>query len=254
MFNSKYLLKSHKDFLDNIPNISTKSLFAKIVSLSFFGFLFSVVSVIATLVISQSSPQGSNLERLGLIMSQNLPFFIITVMIFYSKDSKKLWSNLSSDVAVKSPKLILAVLAFFLIEGLITNYVQFGILFTSDKFEFLKSIVSQGEDKITMSYLVILFQSIMLFLVVAFFEEFIFRFTIFRHLRRKGILVALIVSSILFTFAHGSYSALSIFIFGIVISLYYEYTNYFWGTVFIHLIYNQFILYYSYYLVYLMLK
>lgn len=254
MINSKGLLKSHKDFLNNIPQITIKSLFTKITLLLIFGLLLSIVSVIATLVISQSNPQGSNLERLVLILSQNLPFFIITIIIFYRKDLKNMWASLTPAVSLKSFKLILIVLTIFLIEGLIVNYIQFGILFTDDKFEFLKNYVSQGEDKITLPYLITLSQSIVLFLAVAFFEEFIFRFTIFRYLRGKGILTALIISSVLFSLAHGSYSALSIFIFGIIISLYYEYTNYFWGTVLIHLIYNQFILYYTYYLVYLILK
>lgn len=254
MVSSKELWKSHEDFLNNIPQITIKNLFTKITLLFIFGLLLSIVSVIATLVISQSNPQGSNLERLVLILSQNLPFFIITIIIFYRKDLKNMWASLTPIISVKSYKLILVVLAVFLISGLLVNYVQFGILFTDDKFEFLKNFVSQGEHKITLPYLITLSQSIVLFLSVAFFEEFIFRFTIFRYLRKKGILIALVLSSLLFTFAHGLHAGLSTFIFGVLIALYYEYTNYFWGAVLIHLIYNQIIFYYSYYLIYLILR
>lgn len=85
--------------------------------------------------------------------------------------------------------------------------------------------------------------NISLLFLSAFMEEFIFRFTIFRFLRRKGFLFAVILSSFLFSLLHlyTPISFISSFVFGILIATYYEYSNSFIKTTIIHTLHNTLI-------------
>lgn len=85
--------------------------------------------------------------------------------------------------------------------------------------------------------------NISLLFASAFMEEFIFRFTIFRFLRKKGFLLAVILSSFLFSLLHlySPVSFFSSFIFGALMALYYEYSNSIIKTTILHTLHNTII-------------
>lgn len=87
------------------------------------------------------------------------------------------------------------------------------------------------------------FFNIFLLFLSAFMEEFIFRFTIFRFLRRKGFLFAVLLSSLLFALMHlyGTISFISSFVFGILMAVYYEYSNSLIKTIILHTLHNTLI-------------
>lgn len=85
--------------------------------------------------------------------------------------------------------------------------------------------------------------NISLLFLSAFMEEFIFRLTIFRFLRRKGFLFAVLLSSLLFALMHlhGTISFISSLVFGILMAIYYEYSNSLIKTTILHTLHNTFI-------------
>lgn len=149
--------------------------------------------------------------------------------------------------------LIGIILLLELLLGVIFNSIGFGFLKTPQRWTWLENYVNASPNSITIDYLFSLVGTFFIFMFISLSEEFVFRFTIYRHLRRKGLLFALLITTALFTFVHGVFN-LTLVISALIYTLYYEYTNYFVGVVAIHTLNNFLVVYYSYYLTYLLWK
>lgn len=233
-------------FLEELPRESIRKVFLKILLVVLF---FLVLSIITYLIQATFMPE----ENLFAILSFIHPFFILTLVLFYRGRIKEMVSQLFPKIANKSVRLILGILMIELLLGTISGLISFTLLRTPERWDWLEKYVHSGLNEISFEYLQITFLSFVYFLFIAFTEEFVFRFTTYRFLRRRSLLLALLVSSILFTTIHGVFN-LNYFIFAIIIALYYEYTNFFVGSVFIHAVHNLFIVFFSRFLTYIILR
>jgi|688.fasta_scaffold00913_7 membrane protease YdiL (CAAX protease family) len=245
------LLSPHAAFLEALPKIGLKSILKRLLVVFIIGIFLSLISVIIiTVGFKIEEPKQSNLEYLLLFSAQHIPLFLTTLFLFYKGIPKKnVLSQLRSKITNKSVWLIGLALLINLILGILLILYSFtyGVRTDIASYQWLTQYINAGESKITLEYLMKISTSLFIFISIAFIEEFIFRFTLYRFFRSKGLLLALLISSGVFAFFHGN-AFLDAFIFGVVIALYYEYTNNFFGAVIIHTLTNQFIVFYSYYL------
>lgn len=245
------VLNPHAAFLEALPKVGFKSNLKKLLVVFIVGIFLSLVSVIIiTVGFKIEEQKQSNLEYLILFSAQHIPLFLTTLFLFYKGTPKKnVLSQLKSKITNKSVLLIGLVLLINLLLGiaLILYAFTYGGRTDTASYQWLAQYINAGESKITLEYLMKITTSLFIFIGIAFIEEFIFRFTLFRFFRSKGLVIALLISSGLFAFFHGN-AFLDAFIFGVIIALYYEYTNNFFGAVIIHTFTNQFIVFYSYYL------
>lgn len=246
--------KVHQDFLSNLPDLPLKKVIIYILILLIIGFCLSLISITIALILTKVSLlKGSNFDFSIGILAQDLPIAILAFILFYKLNIKKVSLQLNPKRVSRSPLLFFGAIFFIFIIGLIMNLATFATNKDPNSWKFLLNYVNKGVDKITPSYIYLYLTSFIAMLILGIFEEFIFRFTIYRFLRKHGIFLALILSSILFSLIHGNVN-ISIIIFSIIISLYYEYSNNFLGVVLIHVINNQLMVFYVNYLTYLILR
>jgi membrane protease YdiL (CAAX protease family) len=246
------ITSSHKVFLKQLPSgDSRKKVLLKVLIVGLVGFFLSFVFTIFTFLALKPDLSSLNYWRFLLaIITQDLPIMLLTIVLFYRSEIKNICKQIFPKVANKSALIIFGVMLLDLISIIFINLISYISNGSSEKFKLLEKYINSGSNSISFEYLIGLSQSLLLFLFIAFAEEFVFRFTIFRHLRQKGLLFALLISSILFALPHGFNGIIGALVFGIIIAIYYEYTNYFFGTVIIHALRNLIILYYSYYFTY----
>jgi membrane protease YdiL (CAAX protease family) len=124
--------------------------------------------------------------------------------------------------------------------------IGLGILIMGIGYELLVLLDEISFDKIVFEPVNILI-SIVLFTCVAIMEEFLFRGYILRNLMISfNKYIALIISSILFALIHGmnpnmdGFSAMSLFLAGILLGITYIYTKNLWFPIALHLSWNLF--------------
>lgn len=246
--NKDIALIPHIVFLNSLPDETRRKSLLKILFVGLSGFPLLLIPAVFIIISTKYKFINSNdWIFFLLITAQDMPVFILTLLVFYRKKMIISLKQILQAVSNRSAFLICGVLLVNLIIGTIFSLFRFNLTE-------IKHYINSVNDEITINYFYQLFRSFCFYAIIAFFEEFIFRFTIFRYLRKHGLILALILSSLLFGIVHGSDRLLLSFLFGVVIALYYEYTNYFIGTVIIHALYNLLIGYYSYYLAYLILR
>ena len=245
-----------EQFLSNLPDEPLKKTIGKIIVLFLFGFILSLILLfISFFVFKINLFSGENKSFLILLILQDLPFIILAILLFYRKISlKNIFSQLLINTSNKSIKMLLIFLLLDFLVAFILNFVTFGINTSPEKLKWLETYINSSPNTINLSYLILLLTSFLSFTVIAFCEEFIFRFTIYRYLRKHGFILAIISTSILFGILHGNTGFVSTFVFGIIVAIYYEYSNNFFGSVLLHILSNQFIVFYSYFLVYNLIR
>ena len=98
------------------------------------------------------------------------------------------------------------------------------------------------------SWQTLLVSALMLIIVVPIYEEFVFRYVLYRHLRRHiGIALATIISTLFFTVLHLSFDVakeiniivfLNIFALGVALALIFEYSKNIWSAILLHVLNN----------------
>ncbi|OGE25309.1 hypothetical protein A3H85_02460 [Candidatus Daviesbacteria bacterium RIFCSPLOWO2_02_FULL_40_8] len=224
----------HNHFLDSLPSISFKEFFIKI-----FLIFFSVSLIIYTLhkPIVQFYSSNYYLSIIGSMyptIIEHLFYITLIAILFYKFELGKLLRQLFPHKVNKSLTLFFTTLALILIIPFVIRLIG-GLQIHPALNE---ATPNQVIEKL-FNPLALLLLSGFLF-IRAFIEEFIFRFVIFRFLRRKGLLISVIISTLLFSLLHqfGFVASINTFIFGALIALYYEYSNSFLKTVFLHLLNN----------------
>lgn len=247
--------EAHLAFLASLPDEPWKKVLLKVALIGIFGFLLSLISVVAALATIKYDPKASgNWKFLMMIVAQDFPVFILTLFLFYRGRFKVIYPELWPRISNKSLLLVIGLLLLNLILGTGFNLITFIFSGSPEAVGWLENYINSGQERITPAYLYLLFQSLTVFVFISFFEEFVFRFTVFRFLRKGGLFVALMVSSILFGFIHGSNGTLGAILFGVLMALYYEYTNNLLLIIVIHAFHNLLIVYYSYFLTYYILQ
>ncbi len=248
MFINKY----SEAFLANLPARANviKTLFKSVAGLA-LGIGLSFLLNITLLSSSLSTVYESKIFTIGTV-TQNILLLLFFVLLFYSKSYKNIKGQLFQKYSNKSYIVTISViLLLFIITTAVFILSNNGLKLDENQ---LAEVAKYYDQPITITYLFSSFFGLFFYLITAFFEEFIFRFTIYRFLRRSGLVLALAISSLLFALVHGGTSVPFSFIFGIFAALHYEQTNSFTRTVVIHALHNYLNIYYASYLAYILLK
>lgn len=237
-------------FFDSLPSQPIKKVLIKLLLLLTTGFSIGIVLVgLFGSLINKIRP--SELKMPVVLFLQNSPLLILLLFFFYGKSSKNLLKQLFPKTANRS--ILLTLLFYFVL--LILMVLIFYIAALKDGFNsYLNATSEIFNQKTTFTYIIKSLLGFLIYLLLAAFEEFVFRFTFFRYIRKKGLMFALIISSIIFSFSHMNIGIPFSFLVGILLALHYEYTNSFAKTVFLHAFHNYFNIYYSMYFVTLMIK
>lgn len=246
--------KYRRAFLKYLPDQPLKSVSVKVILSLVVGFILSIVSVMGTLVLLSNWVGTGNQPFIVTKISQDLPLLLIVLIFFYRGRLKESFLEIVPKTANKSLLLIAGSLVTFLAFGVLSTVINYRFIYPPEAWVWLENYIQANPDHISLGYATELSISLVFFIVVAFSEEFVFRFTIYRFLRRHGFLLALVVSSLLFSLLHASTGFVGVLFFAIFITIYYEYTNHFLGAVVIHTFYNLLIPYYVNYLTYLVLR
>lgn len=244
--------KYRKAFLDNLPNVDAKGVIVKAILGVIIGISVSILPTLGILSLESFKNLSSSNNFVISKLIQDVTLLTIFLLLFYKGSYKKIRNQLSQVNANKSYVVSIGILILlFLITTSIFVFLTRNINLDPSQVGEIENFYSQN---ITLNYLWKSLLGIFFLTIVAFFEEFIFRFTIYRHLRKKSILLALVFSSLLFSLAHGNIAIPFSFIFGIIIALHYEFTNNFTRTFVIHALHNYLNVYYAPYVAYMLLR
>lgn len=224
----------HKQFLESLPVVSLKGFILKTL---FIFFSVSLITYFLQGSIVQFYKSQPYLNIIGAVyptIIEHLFYIVFILALFYKFNLKILVKQLFYQKINRSLSLLLVFLAIIILVPLlirISNGLQIHPV--------LKEAASNQVIGKLFNPLAFLLFTVYLF-IRAFVEEFIFRFVIFRFLRRKGLLLSIIISALVFSLLHqfGIKGSINTFIFGIIIAFYYEYSNSFLRTVFLHLLNN----------------
>lgn len=224
--------EAHKKFLNNLPNLSLGKTFFKIILTGILSF----VLIIPLAVISES------LELKGNVI-ENFIFYLIPVIscyfIFYRGDLRKTLADLLPKTINRSVKFFLLILTIDFLIVLVFGMIDINNTSQELINDVAKQIASESGKE---PFLRGLLSSFFIIFIGAAAEEFLFRFTIFRVLRKFGFFFAAITSSFLFVLIHqlSISSIISVLLFGLLMCFYYEYSNSFLRIAMIHTIHNLF--------------
>lgn len=224
----------------------------RVVAKSLIGLSLGIVLSTVVLITLNLDIMDKSTSFVVSKLVQDVAIFGSLLVLFYRRSFKKILTQLLHANSNKSyiPSVItLLILLAITTTVFIFLYLWFGYDDTQSKV--LQEYYNQD---ITIEYLKGSFFVFLFYLVGAFFEEFIFRFIMFRHLRRHGLLLALLISSVLFSLMHGNIGIPFSFVFGVAIALHYEITNNFFRSVAIHALHNYLSVYYASYIAYLLFK
>lgn len=223
--------EAHREFLNNLPNLSLGKAFFKII---LTGILSFVLIILLILISEGLKLKGNIIENFVYLAAVISCYFI-----FYKGHLRKTLADLLPKTINRSIKFFLLI---FAIDFLIV--LVFGLININNSSQELinnaaKQIASESGKK---SFLVGLLSSFFIMFIGAAAEEFLFRFTIFRVLRKFGFFFAAIVSSFFFILIHqlSAGSIISNLLFGLLMCFYYEYSNSFLRISMIHTIHNLF--------------
>jgi len=251
MFKLTNLVETRKSFLSQLPNETFKKVVIKIILLFSIGILVSSILAILGVGVVELTNLTSNFSFSLIIFLQNIGFLSVTLLLFYKGNlgetitkNKKETNKLRCYLVGGNILFILLLFSVIAILSLMFNKL--------DSIESYQKIVDLGEDKVTVSYIGNYLLTLLTFLFIAFSEEFVFRHTIYRFLRRYGMVLAILVSSILFYIVHEQIIHIG-FIYGVILCLYYEYTNDFKGLVLTHTINNILLTFVPFYVAYIVI-
>lgn len=246
------LKETRQTFLKDLPLESVRSVLLRMLIVFLVGFLLSISLILIILLTLDYNPlKQKSFNYLFTIIVQDISFFLLVFILFYKRNLRQILSQLFPKTVNRAIVPVLLFLLINLIIGVSITIISFVFAGrNAEVWKWLSNYINSGPSNISVDYLYILFVSLLGWLIVGFFEEFIFRFTLYRFLRKRSFLLALFLSSLIFGLIHGSQGPVGAVIFGVTVALYYEFTNNFWGTVLLHALENVFIVYYSYYLTY----
>lgn len=226
-------------FIAHLPVLSLRVVAIKLIVALITGFVLSLIFVVfGALLIEQTGLSGQNSLYLMIIL-QDLGILIVTLLVFYRSISIGLFPKNSLRTHKLRKYLLLGNITFVVLFILVSNVVSLAQNYSETILSFQKYI-SMGEDRVTTNYLINYLIGLITLIFIAFVEEFIFRHTIFRFLRKHGLILSILFSSVLFHIIHGQIFHIGFF-YGVILCLYYEYTNDFKGIVITHTI-NNFLL------------
>ncbi len=198
------------------------------------GIILSMVINLLALYVTKEANQSTTQEPLRILLQaiiSNLGFIIALMVMCYFIDKKNLyqlgfqWKGYSNDAWIGFFTGILLLTA-----GTLILLASQSIFFTGLQFN--------------LSYLL---KSVLLFFVVAFIEEIIFRGYILHNLLQDfHKWIALLISSLLFALMHAAnpsvtfFSVCNIFIAGCLLGINYIYTRNLWFAIFLHFSWNFF--------------
>ncbi|HCJ56333.1 MAG TPA: hypothetical protein DHV55_02310 [Clostridiaceae bacterium] len=155
-------------------------------------------------------------------------FMIIVIFTWLSKNNLNLRNFLYFSKTNTSIILLSVLTAVLLV------FASFFYYFYS-----ASSIESIGERKLSLS-LSFLWSIFVASVLGPLVEELFFRGILYNSYKKKGFLLAIILSSTFFFLIHFNYRKITIFIIGVYLALLYEITQCFWIPVLVHGSYNAF--------------
>lgn len=245
-------IKYRQDFINNLPAAPFKKTLLKSIFVLVVGIILSFILTIALL--SFDFIKNFVPEHVTGKFVQDFSIAALVLVFFFRSSISKLKGKLFPKATYKSYLATLFTLLFLFLITL-AIFISLTIISQANRSEAqLKEIESFYSQKMDFGYLLQSFSGLLFLLIGAFFEEFIFRFTIFRFLRKKGLVMSLVISSLLFSLVHGNMAIPFSFLAGLIFALHYEYTNNFTRTFIIHALHNYFNVYYASYVTYLFIK
>lgn len=230
--------EARESFLFLLPNETLKKVATSTILLFLIGFIVSLVFVIIGVVIIETAKLTTKLSFPLMVFLQDTGFLVVTLLLFYRGSLVKIVPR-SKEVKISNKLrlyLVIADVMFVLLFTFGVSIVSFA-LDRSGTLSWFRMLINLGEDKVTVSYSLNYALTVVTILFIAFSEELVFRHTLFRFFRRHGLVLSIFVSSVLFHIVHGQIIHIG-FIYGMILCLYYEYTNDFKGLVLTHTIHN----------------
>lgn len=251
IYNMTVKLKNNRGaFLKSLPTKHIKYPLLKSILVLIIGLPLSFILLgFSGFFIDQIKIQNIN-SFLGIVI-QNSPFLLLCLIFFYKKDYKKLLVKIISKNKNKST---LITILFFAILFIVSFLIVFILEISNSSSGASNNLDKYFNSTLSFEYVMNSLLGLLMFVVLAAFEELVFRFTIFRHLRKKGLIYSLIISSLLFSLLHANIGIPFSFVAGIVFALHYEYTNNIISTILLHGLHNYLNIYYAGYFAYQLLK
>lgn len=226
-------------FIAHLPVVTMRVVVFKLITTIIAGLILSIVFVtFGAFLIEQTGLSNQHSYSLMIIL-QDLGILIVTLVVFYRNKNINIFPTNPKRTNKLRKHLLLGNIIFVVLFTLITQTISLVHNY-SDTISSLQKYINMGEDRITINYLFNYLIGFITLIFIAFTEEFIFRHTFFRFLRKHGLILSILFSSILFHIIHGQIFHIG-FVYGIILCLYYEYTNDFKGIVITHTI-NNFLL------------
>lgn len=242
------MIKSNRSkFLESLKVMKIQFSFFKLVGVLVIGYVLGIVMA-GLMGILTSHIKIPGFQLLIATLAQNLPVLLLLYLFLYKKDKSDLLVLLfpkkqKSSIFIST--ITYFALFIFTFIGLYIFYLNAG-----NK----NDLAGMFEYQLDNTYLLTSMLGLVTYLILAFMEELIFRFTIFRYLRKRGLVVALLASSLLFAVVHMNVGIPFALVAGIIFALHYEYSNSIIATTVVHAIHNYATFYYSSYLIYLLTK
>ena len=244
--------KFRQEFISSLPSASFKASLLKSIVVLVIGTVLSIV--LSVLLFSLDALKDLMSEFAISKLVQDLVISALIIIVFFRSTMPKTKGLLLPKVRYKSYAASLFTLfTLFLIVSVafISLAISSQTNLSETQLEEIKNFYSQKMD---FNYLIKSAQGLLFLLIGAFFEEFVFRFTIFRYLRRRGFLLSLVASSLLFSLVHTTTGIPFAFIAGLIFAIHYEYTNNLVTTSIVHAFHNYFNVYYASYVAYLFIR
>ncbi|GEM_PF-5791937 len=231
-------------FISLLPQKPFKALVLNSIKILIYPtLLLSAIFLIFILATFGEDQKYKDLIDLVVLLGEIIIFpfsFFLVIKYFYDKDFSKFKRQLTSlgFITVVKHTLILSVLLTF-VSGLIyglgllivpSNIQQWGPGYIdtikNSPHPILGLMLPANQLGLTTPkfYLVTIPLAL---LVIAVYEELMFRVILFRVLRNKlGLILAVIISSLAFTLMHPLvFGSIFIFLFAVILSIYYQYKN-----------------------------
>lgn len=237
---------NRRAFLNSLPSDSERIPLVKIIGVLLLGIILSFVFVIAfSPVIQRVHP---NFQQFAGVTIQDFPIISLFIWMYYRyrKSHNSIVANLSP--AKRHNTRLITIFSYLLMFG-VTFFVFYLMMRTSNEPINYTDVSSFYEAEINTRYVMMSLLGLVFYFMLAFFEEFVFRFVIFRNLRAKGLVYAVVISSLIFAIAHMNIGLPFSFLAGVIFALHYEYTNSLLATAALHALHNYLSFFYASYLV-----
>ena len=177
--------------------------------------------------------------------NEYMSVIILQMMIFLLPGA--LWCMLNGEKYIKNIRIsvpkpdtlpLIVCSAFLMMSGaLLISLLFSGMDSLSDNFSLYNTFVSKKDGSFSNAlYLILAYAAL-----PALCEEFIYRGILCHEYEKGGVLRAIIINSVFFSFLHFNINNLFVYLFcGVILSLTLYATRSFWGAVIAHFIYNLF--------------